>query len=241
MDVSAVTPFNTGSRTPDTVRLAIALAVALSVHAILIVIPISQNPRIPNAPANNRSPLEIRLMRSANTKARKKPKINALSVPNKSHNAENFKTVEAEQTPATSTPDIEVQKGLKANLLSTETVVSQSTTELKPEIHSARPLKPTDQPADSGAKSRSTVFDPELRKKLVHERNKIQKFHANDAAYMTATGKFVQQGDRCWDVVKLAPDDEIGGSEQWFRRKCPMNVSRPSSDTDRLAEKYGLP
>lgn len=241
MDVSAATPFHTDSRTPDSARLAIALAVALGVHAVLIVIPISPVPRIPDAPVENYLPLEIRLVPSANTEASKEPETKALSTPKKSHNSENSNTVEAEQTPTIATPDTEVQRDLKAIPVPAETAASHSTTKPNPENHSNTLLKSADQPTDFGAQSRSTIFDPKLRKKLAHERNKIQKFHASDAAYMTATGKFVQQGDRCWDVVKLAPGDEIGGSDQWFRRKCPMNISRPPSDIDRLAEKYGLP
>lgn len=241
MDVSAAPLFHTGSRTPDTARLAIALAVALGVHAVLIVIPISQVPRIPDAPVDNDLPLEIRLVPSANTEASKTPETNPLATRKKSHNSENSITVEAEQTPTIATPDTEVQRDLKAIPVPAETAASHSTTKPNPENHSTTLLKPMDQPIDSGVKSRSTVFDPKLRKKLAHERSKIQKFHSSDTTYMTATGKFAQQGDRCWDVVKLAPDDEIGDSGHWFRRKCPMNISRPPSDIDRLAEKYGLP
>ncbi|MCW8126532.1 hypothetical protein [Microbulbifer halophilus] len=100
----------------------------------------------------------------------------------------------------------------------------------------------TERPAtpESGAKSRSTVFDPNLAKKLARERHKVRKFKSEDDNYRTATGTFVQQGDRCWEVLQLVSGDTSSESSQWLRRKCP-GASRSKSDIDRLARKYGIP
>lgn len=101
-----------------------------------------------------------------------------------------------------------------------------------------QPAKPA--APEGGAKSRSTVFDPGLAKKLARERNKVRKFKAEDAEYRTTTGTFVQRGDRCWEVKQLISGDTSSESSQWLRQKCPKN-SRSRSDIDRLARKYGIP
>ncbi|MFC6635218.1 hypothetical protein [Microbulbifer taiwanensis] len=93
---------------------------------------------------------------------------------------------------------------------------------------------------DPGAKSRSTVFDPRLAEKLARERKRVQKFDSRDTEHMTSTGTFVQQGDRCWEVKKLLPDDIDSNLTQDFNVKCTKR-RRPGDDIDRLARKYGIP
>ncbi len=59
----------------------------------------------------------------------------------------------------------------------------------------------------SGAKSRSTVFDPELLRQLENERNRVHKFESRDTEFTTNTGTFFQRGDRCWEEKQLLPGD----------------------------------
>ncbi|MBB3061396.1 hypothetical protein [Microbulbifer rhizosphaerae] len=229
MDFSTTIPLRTGSETSDTWRLAISLTIALGVHAALITIPVSLVPLLPGTAASNKYPLKIILLSSKNTEASQAPNTDHPTTPAKPRkperrSAEKSNKAEAGRPPAPSRPDAEIQ--------------SKSTP--KPETPSTAGTRSMDIPADSGAKSRSTVFDPKLEKKLARERNKVRKFKSRDTEYTTTTGTFVQQGDRCWEVKKSDPSDMSSESSLWFRMKCPK-ASRSESDIDRLAEKYGIP
>lgn len=93
---------------------------------------------------------------------------------------------------------------------------------------------------EEGAKSRSTLFDPRLATRLEQERNKVQKFEARSAEYMTANGTFIQNGDRCAEIRSLVPSDIDSNVSQAFKIKCTKR-QRPQEDIDRLARKYGIP
>ncbi|WP_226648276.1 hypothetical protein [Microbulbifer variabilis] len=94
-------------------------------------------------------------------------------------------------------------------------------------------------PAASGAKSKAIVFDPKLKRILNQERNRVRPLESSDALYTTATGTFVQLGDKCFDLKDL-PAGSDSDLNPWFRTKCPKNT-RSQADINRLAEKYRIP
>lgn len=183
MDFSTTIPLRSGSEASDTWRLAIALAIALGLHAVLITIPVSLASLNPGTATSNQSPLQIILLSDKNTEAPPAPNTDHPSTqarPRKleRRSVEKSNKTGAERAPAPSRAGAETQ--------------NKSTS--KPAPPSTADIRPMDIPADSGAKSRSTVFDPQLQKKLARERNKVRKFEYRDTEYRTATGTFVQQG-----------------------------------------------
>ena len=102
--------------------------------------------------------------------------------------------------------------------------------------HTVQPALPT----ESGAKHRSTVFDPRLSENLAQERNKVRKFKSRDTEYATDSGRFFQKGDSCWEEKNLLPGDIDSNVSQRFNIKC-AKTRRSREDIDRLAKKYGIP
>ncbi|SHG11567.1 hypothetical protein SAMN04487965_3315 [Microbulbifer donghaiensis] len=115
----------------------------------------------------------------------------------------------------------------------------------KPEVAGDRNTQPIDQPGkawppEAGAKSRATVFDPRLARKLASERNRVQKFESGNIELMTATGTFIRKDDYCAEIRELVPSDIDSNVSQHFKIKCTKR-RRPQEETDRLARKYGIP
>ncbi|MFA0811124.1 hypothetical protein [Microbulbifer epialgicus] len=178
------------------------------------------------------------------------------------HIAENTVKVKTEQSPVLSHPDNEEQgksmsnselplsagepntqvKPQQPERLSVENPdkVNGTISRPKPETPSTISTRFMDMPVNFGTESQSTVFDPVMERKLARERSKVPRFEHTEVNYTTATGTFVQVGDRCFDVKDMPPGNRNSDLNPWFGAKCPNN-SRSKEDIDRLAEKYGIP
>lgn len=203
-------------------RILLALLLALALHAALLLLPLSLDRELPR----RNPPIRITIVQP--------PKPEVVPAP-----AKTIEPAAATTEPPAATPAKPASPS-KPTKPKPSPATPKPTAEVEKQpapVQSAGDTRPP--PAETGAKSRSTVFDPGLAKKLARERNKVRRFESEDARYRTATGTFVQQGDRCWEVVQLVGDTSTESS-QWLRRKCP-GTSRSGADIDRLARKYGIP
>ncbi|WP_299947198.1 hypothetical protein [uncultured Microbulbifer sp.] len=260
MSFSTTIPLTNATEMSDTRRLVISLAIALGLHAALIAIPASLVPQDRDMAAGKQSSLQIKLVNHQMTRpaatsgqsstqhnprklveqSKPRPKGGPLSRTGASPaTLEKIQKAERRSIERSSQPGAAPQSAPSA-----PSAESQGEPPPKFETYTPAEAWPMGIPADSDRdKSRSTVFNPKLRKRLDLERNKIRKFESADTEYATATGtgsRFVRQGDRCWDVKKTNPDDIGSDSALWFGSKCP-NTSRSLAEIDQLAEKYGIP
>ncbi len=238
MDLSNRVDLQNKSKKAETWRLIISLTLSLGAHAVLICIPIALAPRALETREASRTPIEIILIRRDIKKVPPvaNSKIDYLTVePNSTHSI-------SPQKPENNTKErsSEVEPRRKSTIR--ENYKVQVKTKLRPEKHPVPTVinPQLSVPTDPRAGSQSTVFDPKLEEKLIRDRNKVRKFLPKDARYKTSTGRFVQIGDRCWDVKDVPVSNKNSDLNPWFRAKCPNN-SRAQSDIDRLAEKYGIP
>ncbi len=241
MNFSSTISLATTTKLSDTRRLVISLAIALGLHAVLIAIPASLAPQDRDMVAGKQFSLQIKLVNHKKTR----PAANNGLSPTQ-HNPR--KLVE-QSKPKPKAERRSTERSSQPGAAPHSTLYEPSTEsqdEPPPKFETYTPTEtwPMGIPADSyGDKSRSTVFNPKLRKRLDLERNKIRKFESADTEYATTTGtgsRFVRQGDRCWDVKKTNPDGIGSDSTLWFGSKCP-GVSRSQAEIDQLAEKYGIP
>jgi len=243
MDVTITIPSRTNSEVTNIWRWLVSLIIALGVHTVLIVIPVTL---APDTTTSIPPPLEITLLTTKNTET--------LPASNTEHSTNQAKPQEIMGNKAKSPEKV----GLEQSQAITQTDIEERAKPVsRPEVPPAQtgesmpPPKFETFPAvdtgymdnvtvDPGAKRQATVFDPLLEKKLARERNKVRKFQPEEANYTTATGTFVQVGDRCFDVKDLPAGNTDSDLNPWFKAKCPNN-SRSQAEIDRLAEKYGIP
>lgn len=212
--------------------LLVGLTLALILHAIFLLLPYSpgsERIRQPSkfqltltapTPSIEKSPLQSEKTEDASQEVSR-------SEPSKSAHPEPIAPQNKQQEPKqnTSQPVAEPKASGAA--------VEQGNPEIPPEPPKAAPSTP-------GAKTRSTVFDPRMTKKLKFERNRVRQVQSRDTEYTTNGGMFVQRGDKCWEEKDLLPGDIDSNVSQRFKIKCTIN-RRSQQDIDRLAEKYGIP
>lgn len=243
MDFNTTIPLRTNSDITNSWRLVISLVIALSMHAVLITIPVTLTP---DATIDIPPSLQVMLLSSKNIEASPAPETDHSSSPAKPQEVERSSPespdkVQLEQSQATSQPD----KQGRAKSVPIPEVPPAHTGKSMP-----LPILETFPAVDAeymdnvtvgpGTKRKATVFDPMLEKRLVRERNKVRKFQPTEANYKTATSTFVQVGNRCFNVKDLPVGNTDSDLNPWFKAKCPKN-SRSQADIDRLAEKYGIP
>ena len=232
IDTSPLQPDTPGNS--DKSPLAVALLCALALHLLLLAVPQSLNKlRHRDTPT-----LHINLIHNT---SQPMPLPKSVEKPaSKPEQAE--KPREPKKLPTAQQPKPAQKNSAPAPEKARNTQRKSSPPQEASTIHNRNPATQTPSPTEKldGAKSRSTVFDPRLAGRLAQERNKVKKFTPRSAEYMTSTGTFIQNGNKCVEVKKLIAIDIDSNLSQEFKIKCTKR-RRPQADIDRLAEKYGIP
>ena len=225
----------------DRLPLLTALLCALILHALLFLLPLSMS----TEPVPHRGPMAITLMHGS------KPSPPSGANPSKGQapKESSRKSASALTTSGDQKKIVTREQRAPALTPTLTTTTFEPTTKASPEL--SKSLAPDNSETTNqqnargheqtgGAKSRSTVFDTRLAGRLRRERNKVPIFTAHKVEFMTATGTYIQHGDRCVEVKKLILSDIDSNLSQPFKVKCTKRL-RPKEDTDRLARKYGIP
>lgn len=238
MFTSSLIQFQLPPQISDRQPLLIALLCALILHALLFLLPLS----ITTERALHRTPIAVTLTR---TPISLPP---ATNVPDKHVTKEPHRKQEGELAP----PKDKEQAAVRKSATPSEpqsTIIVQPTPEEIPqpvtnltEDKVSPAINQNTQGTEKveGAKSRSTIFNPRLAGRIRRERNKVQNFTAPSTEFMTATGTYIQHGDRCVEVKKLILSDIDSNLSQPFKVKCTKR-RRAQEDIDRLTRKYGIP
>ncbi|WP_444884897.1 hypothetical protein [Microbulbifer sp. PSTR4-B] len=221
-------------------RLWVSLAIALSLHMVLLTIPVSVPP---DNQLNKQSTIRFILKHKKPTASSPINSPDSAGRPKRSVTTTKPKVGQNEVLPAASAtakpPSSGIQQKHEAPIRVTTSEHRDLANTTQPENLSSQKAVTLTVPAESGAKSKAVVFDPRLKRALDRENNKVRQLQTKDALYTTATGTFVQLGDKCFDLKDL-PAGSDSDLNPWFRAKCPKN-SRSQADIERLAEKYGIP
>lgn len=207
---------------PPSRRVTVAVVIAVALHGILLTLPVSLYREPPPRPA----PLRITISQPPAPEVAPAEPVDHLAEPELPAEPEPPVKTANPVDPVPATPE----KPIRTEKKTTPPAPQQDT------------AGSTDRPAtpESGAKSRSTVFDPRLARELARERNRVKAFDPGDAEVMTATGTFIRKGNHCEEVKKVLPGDIDNNLTQPFTIKCTKR-RRPREDIDRLAREYGIP
>lgn len=201
-------------------RAIVALLIAVTLHAVLLTLPVT----LEREPPAERAPINVTIAQP--------PKPEPVSAPPEPVEQSTEPALPAKPEPAAEPADPAPPPAGPKDTARTESRPAQK-------APGTVTIEPIDQP-ETGAKSRSTVFDPRLAGKLDGARNRVQQFDSGNTEVMTATGTFIRKGNRCEEVKKLLPGDIDSNLSQPFKIKCTKR-SRPQEDIDRLAREYGIP
>ena len=215
-----------------------ALITAAIIHGLLFTIPIEFFERTPKQAA----PIYLKIFppppRDAEP-ATPPPATTAPEVPSNPSANHTLPKRSAAQQPAAIEPTRSQKRSAPPPITTRATPREKSTDETPRQV----PVPSTEgshPQVESGAKTRSTVFDPRLSQQLDDVRNQVQKFEVLNSEHSTDNGRFVQKGNKCWEERKLLPGDIDSNVTQRFNIKCSKR-RRSQEDIDRLARKYGIP